>query len=586
VLREERAMLDFAKWGRNTVRSYADQPYRFGPVQGEGGKTFELSGEQKAAAASVLRSTDRVTAIRGAAGSGKTSMMKETIKAIRETSSQEVLTIAPTSGAVDVLRDKEKLKDAHTVARFLIDRDLQQQIRGQTIWVDEAGLLGTRDLHRVFEIAEKQEARIILSGDVRQHKAVTRGDSLRLLEQNAGVKTIELSKITRQQVDSYRDAVATIAKGDVLGGFDRLDQLGLVRADDDMDRRYKALAADYVNTAVERKQEVLVVAPTHSEGATATAAIRDALKEAGQLGEERKFVSLKNRNLTEAERRDALSYREGDVVQVMQNLKGFTRGDRLTVLGRDDQGQVIVERQQAPPPGKFRVPGVPARDTLPLDKAEHFQVYEAEKLTLAVGDKIRISQNGFTRDKKRLSNGSVYEVKGFTKGGTPGDPFSDGNIILSNGKVLNKDFGHVTHGYVSTSHASQGRSVDAVLIAQASESRGASGKEQWYVSVSRGKKEVRVYTDDTAKLRGNIQQTTDRLSATELLQHGTEEAVPQRRRIRDRVEEQIELLRRQASDAWTAASRVVEAVRETYGRWTERIQRERGWEPEPPELTR
>jgi hypothetical protein len=44
------------------------------------------------------------------------------------------------------------------------------------------GLLSVPTLARVANLAEKENCRIILSGDTAQHRAVERGDALRLLE--------------------------------------------------------------------------------------------------------------------------------------------------------------------------------------------------------------------------------------------------------------------------------------------------------------------------------------------------------------------------------------------------------------------
>ena len=59
--------------------------------------------------------------------------------------------------------------------------------------------------------------------------------------------------------------------------------------------------------------------------------------------------------------------------------------------------------------------------------------------------------------------------------------------------MVGKEFGHLAHGYVTTSHASQGKTVDRVLIAMGSESRPAINAEQFYVSVSRGRDQATVY---------------------------------------------------------------------------------------------
>ena len=111
--------------------------------------------------------------------------------------------------------------------------------------------------------------------------------------------------------------------------------------------------------------------------------------------------------------------------------------------------------------------------------------------------------------KDRLDNGSVYEVDGFTK---------TGDIKLTNGFIVPKNYGGLTHGYVVTSHASQGKTVDVSLVALGQESFAAANREQLYVSVSRGREAVRLYTDDKAAMMYAVQSSAARLSATELMQ--------------------------------------------------------------------
>jgi len=249
----------------------------------------------------------------------------------------------------------------------------------------------------------------------------------------------------------------------------------------------------------------LVVSPTHKEVDRVTEAIRDALKESGRLSaSEREFSTLRPLNMTEAERTDFAQYVPGEIVQFHQNAKGFKRGERVKVKSAGMNGVRVI-----------RMNGGEA--VLPFTEAKKFQVYRPEKLALAEGDKLRITQNGFVPDtrggakggKFRLNNGDIYEVAGFTKGG---------GIQLPNGIVLPKDYGGLTHGYVLTSHASQGKTVDRVLIALGSESLAAANREQFYVSVSRGREGVRLYTDDKDAVMDAVQDSSARLSATELMQ--------------------------------------------------------------------
>ena len=233
--------------------------------------------------------------------------------------------------------------NAETVEALLQNTKLQEQIHGQVIWIDEAGLLGAPALARVASLAEKENCRLVLSGDTAQHRAVERGDALRLLEEHAGLQAAELKEIWRQKADDHKAIVADLRAGELERAFHRLDKLGMLREVASEDR-HDALAADYV-CAVEEDKSALVISPTHAEGDRVTARIRERLKRAEKLREEeREFLRLKNLQWTEAERSDARNYQSGMVVQFHQNVPGFRRGERVTVRQRDERS-VQVERE-------------------------------------------------------------------------------------------------------------------------------------------------------------------------------------------------------------------------------------------------
>ena len=153
---------------------------------------------------------------------------------------------------------------------------------------------------------------------------------------------------------------------------------------------------------------------------------------------------------------------------------------------------------------------------VPLNQSAHFQIYESRKISLAAGDMIRITQNGFTNDKRRLHNGDLKQVKGFTK---------DGNIKLANGWVVSKDYGNLAHGYCLTSYSSQSKGVDCVFVAESSESFRAAGREQFYVSASRFKEALTIYTDDKNELLNAVGKSSQRPSATDLVNKEISESV-------------------------------------------------------------
>lgn len=471
VLAEERSMVAFARDGRGVCRPLGSGSHGF--------RRDWLSADQRQAVQRILDAKDRVILLRGGAGTGKTSLMQETVEAI-EAGGNKVFTFAPSANASRGVLRQEGFAGADTVARLLLDQRLQEELRRQVIWIDEAGLLGARTTAQVFDLARELDARVILSGDKRQHGSVERGSALRLLEQEAGLVPAEIREIQRQKGD-YKQAVASLAEGNTEDGFQRLDALGWVRQVEGTER-YRVLAADYVG-AVAAGKTALVVSPTHREGEWITGEIRAELKRAGRIGqEERTFLALESRNLTEAERGDATSYAPGDVLVFHQNARGHVKGDRV----------------------------VAGQGALPIQEASRFQVFRPDAITLAAGDVVRVTRNGATADgRHKLNNGALYTVGGFDGGG---------NIELTNGWTIARDFGHLSHGYCVTSHASQGKTVDRVFIGQSADSFAASSREQFYVSVSRGRESAVVYTDDKEALLAAVDRSDERVTATELLE--------------------------------------------------------------------
>ncbi len=188
------------------------------------------------------------------------------------------------------------------------------------------------------------------------------------------------------------------------------------------------------------------------------------------------------------------------VVEFHQNAKGFKRGEQA-VVGFDGGGAFLQKTDGS-------------RAALPLTQTDRFDVFRTREIGIGKGDRIRITKNGEAKVEgqakgTRLSNGDIFTVEGFTK---------EGDIRLEKGKLLPKDWGHMSLGYVDTSYASQGKTVDRVFIATGNESLPAANQQQWYVSASRGREMAKLYVDSKEDVRDAIARTGQRLSAVELTQ--------------------------------------------------------------------
>lgn len=490
VLQEEKRMVELARNGQGKMKPlYYEAP------------ELKLKGQQAAAVSHILTTPHRVSIIKGGAGTGKTKLTREAVNHI-EAKGKTVTMLAPSSDAARGVLYQEGYNDAQTVARFLIDKKMQDAVSGQVIWVDEAGLLGTKDTLELLEITTKKNARIIFAGDTRQHTSVVRGDALRILSTVGGIKSAEVNKIYRQRNEQYKAAVDDLLHGKIKDSFDKLDEMGAIKEVDPL-KTNDALVDDYIE-AVKAGKETLIVSPTHAQGEAVTQEIRSRLKEAKLIGKKEINAShLVNLNLTEAEKSDWKNYRSGQIVQFNQNTPVIKRGSMWMVKDIKDGAVQIVNDQKE-------------TKSLPLNRSEAFSLFEQGQIALAKGDKVRITRNGFDKNDKRLNNGHVFEVIGVTKKGKI-------NLKSNLGKntyCIDKDYGHIAHAHCITSYASQGTTVDQVFISQPASTFPATDAKQFYVSVSRGRDAVSIYTDDKTSLLEHASEMGDRESATEMVQRG------------------------------------------------------------------
>lgn len=461
---------------------------------------YNLGSEQADALKYVLKSEDQVMMIRGGAGTGKTTLLKSIIPEIEKVNKQ-VFLFAPTAEASRGVLRKEGFAKADTVSRYLKDQNLQDRTQGQILWIDEAGLLGVEDMLSLLQLAKDKNTRLILSGDWKQHNAVKRGDAMRLLSEIGRLRYASLKTIYRQKSDAYKRAVQEISEGKVQLGFKRLEIMGCIQ-ELEANQIDTALVADYIE-ARKNKKSVLVITPTRAKVKEINTSIRQSLINDGMIGKmENRFTVFDNLYLTNAQKSDPRNYTVGQVIQTHQNLKKIKRGDRLKIIDINNN-TVIVEDQNG------------TNHVLPLGKGGRFDVYLSRSIALAKKDEIRVLKNGFDMKGKQLSNGNILCVKGFDhQGNIKVTKYTD---RTQTDYILDKRHGNFDYAYCSTSYSAQGKTVDKVIISQPAMTFPASDQKQFYVSTSRAREDVTIYTDDKELLLEIIKKTGNRQSAIGLI---------------------------------------------------------------------
>ncbi len=461
----------------------------------------KLNVQQRAAVRHVLSSRDGITGIAGKAGTGKTTLLHEVRRGV-EAGGYKFLPLAPSSEASRETMRQEGFKNAETIAKLLVSQKLQTESRGAVWLVDEAGMLSTRQAKELFKLAEKLKARVVLVGDTGQHHAVERGQAFDLLQKFGDLGVVQVTEIQRQ-AGQYKHVVELVAAGQVDEAFALMDQLGWIH-EMTVEQRQSVLAKDYIN-AIEAGKTALVVAPTRAECAEVTAGIRQELRERGKLKGGAAWEVLKDLSWTEAQKSDWGHYQPGQVVRFNKHVKGFALGERVEVLGAD--GGAVRVRSRGEFKDKIKL--------LPLREPEKFNVYERDKIEISEGERIRTRINTRTADGHRVSNGNLYTVDYIDH---------QQRLVLTNGWKLNPDFSHLEHGYTITSHGAQSKTVDCVFVAQTAKfSAHASDLAQFYVAISRGRTEGRLYCDSKEAVREMVAVARERPMAMELLNESQDE---------------------------------------------------------------
>lgn len=440
-----------------------------------------LSADQRNAVQTLLESTDRVCALRGIAGTGKTFTLQEVRRGI-VVSGGTVIACAPTTSAAGVLR-ADGFANATTLADLLKNAESLhgQKLQAATLIVDEAGIASARQGAELCDLIRRHDARLILVGDSRQHSGVEAGDFLSILERHSQLQTIELTDIRRQTAHEYRAAVKLMAQGQARAGVEAVDRLGWLN---ETGADYIQRASDHYVTSLAEKRDVILVAPTWEEINRLTEVVRTGLKKRGLLGHGETVSVAEPLSWTKAQAAKAVNYRPGYLLTLHSALPaaGLRAGETVEV--------VTVKR------GRLLVRCAGGRETIvaPARQAAKWTVAASRTIELAPGDRVLIRQN---HRSAGLVNGAVLTLESRQPSGAWRARDSSGVE-----KEIPDDFRAFTHGYAVTSHKSQGRTCDEVIVCAARLDAKAA-----YVAFSRARQRAAGYTPDKAALFAALPET-------------------------------------------------------------------------------
>lgn len=241
-----------------------------------------LGAEQRRALDHVAR-RDGLNLVVGYAGAGKSAMLGVAREAW-EAAGYTVRGTALSGIAAENLEGGSGIA-SRTIASLEHSwaRDRDRLGARDVLVVDEASMIGTRQLQRVLAEAVTGGAKVVMVGDVQQLQAIEAGAAFRLLAERHGAA--EISEVRRQSEQWMRDATRAFATGRTGEAIATYSNAGMVHA---ADTREAARAALIDRWDAERRAEPaaarIILTHTNQEVQMLNRAARDKLIEQGQLG--------------------------------------------------------------------------------------------------------------------------------------------------------------------------------------------------------------------------------------------------------------------------------------------------------------
>ena len=268
-----------------------------------------LSDEQRQAFEHVTGAGDLKSLV-GVAGSGKSTALS----AMREAWEAEGLSVkgAALSGiAAENLQVASGIQ-ARTLASYELawNSGRDPLTSRDVLVIDEAGMIGTRQLARVLEVAQTAQAKVVLVGDPEQLQAIEAGAPFRGIAAAHGVA--ELAQVRRQRQEWQRAATGQLASGrtaEALAAYQ--NQHSIVAVEQRGDARSALLARWARDAKAESDGSQLVLAYTRDDVHALNTAVRTLRQQTGQLG-------------------------KGQVIATAQGQKEFAVNDRIR-FGRNEK---------------------------------------------------------------------------------------------------------------------------------------------------------------------------------------------------------------------------------------------------------
>jgi hypothetical protein len=270
-----------------------------------------LSGEQADALAHVTGGFDLGVVV-GHAGTGKSAMLRVAREAW-EAAGYEVRGVALSGIAAENLEGGSGIT-SRTIAGM--EHGWQQGRDPLTardvLVIDEAGMVGTRQLERVLSHAAEAGAKVVLVGDPQQLQAIEAGAAFRSIHERHG--GAEIGEVRRQREEWQRDATRDLGNGRTGNALEAYRSHGMVHEAQTREQARGDLIERWDRdrqAAPDRSR--IILTHTNDEVRALNEAARERMRAASGLGDDVRLTV----------ERGARDFAGGDRVMFLQNERGL-----------------------------------------------------------------------------------------------------------------------------------------------------------------------------------------------------------------------------------------------------------------------
>lgn len=243
-----------------------------------------LSGEQRAAFERATSAGDLAVVV-GYAGTGKSAMLSVARDAWERGG------YSPVGAALSGIAAENLEGGSGIASRTLASLEHQwgqgRELLGpdNVLVIDEAGMIGSRQMERIIGEAERRGAKVVLVGDPGQLQAIEAGAAFRSIAERHG--NVEITEIRRQSEDWQRDATRQLATGRTGDALRAYDERGHVHADETREQARGHLIDGWDRDRAARPDATrIILTHTNDEVHALNLAARDRLRASGELGED------------------------------------------------------------------------------------------------------------------------------------------------------------------------------------------------------------------------------------------------------------------------------------------------------------